>query len=167
MHQCPGSQYPRLPRDLLTSAAYGVNEFLFVYGDRPETGRRSDDLNVRTMIGEARRFRTRGETSQPLRLGVTTGLTALPPWKVEADVLFVQVSFSVEALMEWRSSITFAGPVFAGVMVIPSAAMARKLSAEISQLAVPQPIIEQLDLDPDAGVDLACELIAQIRCYMG
>ena len=26
-----------------TAAAYGVDEFLFVYGDRPETGRRSDD----------------------------------------------------------------------------------------------------------------------------
>ena len=25
-------------RDLLTAAAYGVNQFLFVYGDRPETG---------------------------------------------------------------------------------------------------------------------------------
>src|SRR3954449_1505544 len=43
-------------RDLLTAAAYGVDEFLFVYGDRPETGRRSDDLTVRSMIDEARRF---------------------------------------------------------------------------------------------------------------
>src|ERR671915_780606 len=34
-------------RDLLTAAAYGVEELLFVYGDRPETGRRSDDLTVR------------------------------------------------------------------------------------------------------------------------
>src|SRR2546430_7069583 len=40
-------------RDLLTAAAYGVEEFLFVYGDRPETGSRSDDLNVRAMIREA------------------------------------------------------------------------------------------------------------------
>jgi methylenetetrahydrofolate reductase (NADPH) len=44
-------------RDLLTAAAYGVGEFLFVYGDRPETGSRSDDLTVRTMIEEARRSR--------------------------------------------------------------------------------------------------------------
>src|SRR5882757_10993949 len=40
-------------RDLLTAAAYGVGEFLFVYGDRPETGRRSDDLTVRSMIDMA------------------------------------------------------------------------------------------------------------------
>ena len=39
-------------RDLLTATAYGVNEFLFVYGDRPETGTRSDDLTVRSMIAE-------------------------------------------------------------------------------------------------------------------
>ena len=25
-------------RDLLTAAAYGVDEFLFVYGDQPESG---------------------------------------------------------------------------------------------------------------------------------
>src|ERR1044072_1744316 len=43
-------------RDLLTAAAYGVDEVLFVYGDRPETGARSDDLTVRSMIEEARRF---------------------------------------------------------------------------------------------------------------
>src|ERR1700723_4194995 len=41
-------------RDLLTASAYGVREFLFVYGDRPETGTRSDDLTVRSMISEAR-----------------------------------------------------------------------------------------------------------------
>ena len=38
-------------RDLLTAAAYGVDELLFVYGDRPESGSRSDDITVRTMIG--------------------------------------------------------------------------------------------------------------------
>src|ERR671932_1362744 len=40
-------------RDLLTAAAYGVDEFLFVFGDRPETGRRSDALKVRSMLEEA------------------------------------------------------------------------------------------------------------------
>src|SRR3954452_12667283 len=43
-------------RDLLTAAAYGVDEFLFVYGDRPESGSRSDDLTVRSMLAEARQF---------------------------------------------------------------------------------------------------------------
>src|SRR5277367_2965366 len=48
-------------RDLLTAAAYGVDEFLFVYGDRPETGSRSDDLSVKSMIAEARAFTERTE----------------------------------------------------------------------------------------------------------
>src|SRR5581483_68463 len=77
-------------RDLLTAAAYGVDEFLFVYGDRPEQGSRSDDLTVRRMIEEARSF---GTTDAVPRVGVTTRLTALPAWKQEADFLFVQVSF--------------------------------------------------------------------------
>src|ERR1700729_1423964 len=65
-------------RDLLTAAAYGVNEFLFVYGDRPETGSRSDDLTVRSMIDEARRFsETRPGPTGPFRLGVTSRLTRL------------------------------------------------------------------------------------------
>src|SRR4029453_18729569 len=42
--------------DLLTAAAYGVDELLFVYGDRPETGKRSDDLTVAAMVREARAF---------------------------------------------------------------------------------------------------------------
>src|ERR1044072_5153576 len=41
-------------RDLLTAAAYGVDELLFVYGDRPEQGSRSDDLTVPRMMEEAR-----------------------------------------------------------------------------------------------------------------
>jgi methylenetetrahydrofolate reductase (NADPH) len=143
-------------RDLLTAAAYGVDEFLFVYGDRPETGRRSDDLTVRSMLEQARRFDER------LRLGVSTRLTALPAWKRAADALFVQVSFSVDDLLAWREATDFAGPVYAGVMVVPSAATARKLTAEVPQLAVPPSIVDALDADPTAGVALACDLVQAI-----
>jgi methylenetetrahydrofolate reductase (NADPH) len=41
-------------RDLLTAAAYGVSQFLFVYGDKPDSGTRTSDLTVRSMIEEAR-----------------------------------------------------------------------------------------------------------------
>src|SRR5919197_1624054 len=41
-------------RDLLTAAAYGVDEFLFVYGDKPSSGGRTSDLTVRSMIEEVR-----------------------------------------------------------------------------------------------------------------
>src|SRR3954451_19962047 len=66
-------------RDLLTAAAYGVTQFLFVYGDRPESGSRSDDLTVRSMVSEARRFAE--QSGRPLRLGVASGLRPLPRWK--------------------------------------------------------------------------------------
>ncbi len=151
-------------RDLLTAAAYGVREFLFVYGDRPETGRRSDDLTVRSMIAEARRFAADADlAAQPLRIGVTSRLGPLPTWKQEADFLFVQVTFSVPALLDWRERVTFDGPVFAGVMAPASATMARKLSADIPELAVPQSLVDALDVDRDAGVDFACTMVGDIR----
>jgi methylenetetrahydrofolate reductase (NADPH) len=150
-------------RDLLTATAYGVNEFLFVYGDRPETGARSDDLTVRSMIAEARRFSQRPDVGDTFRIGVTSGLRPIPTWKREADFLLTQVTFSAAELISWRASQDFAGPVYAGVMVLPSASMARKLSAEIPQLAVPEPVVSQLESDRDAGVAMACDLIRQIR----
>src|ERR1700752_1770493 len=62
-------------RDLLTAAAYGVDEFLFVYGDRPESGRRSDDLTVRRMLAEARRFEHQHNGgASAFRLGVASAL---------------------------------------------------------------------------------------------
>src|SRR5580704_7880533 len=54
-----------LRRDLLTAAAYGVDQFLFVYGDKPSSGGRTSDLTVRTMIEEARRL-----TAEPAFAGV-------------------------------------------------------------------------------------------------
>src|SRR3954468_19555331 len=37
-------------RDLLTAAAYGVDQFLFVYGDKPSVGQRTSELTVRSML---------------------------------------------------------------------------------------------------------------------
>jgi methylenetetrahydrofolate reductase (NADPH) len=151
-------------RDLLTAAAYGVDEFLFVYGDRPESGARSDDLTVRSMIEEARQAAASPDfAARPLRIGVTSGLGHLPAWKRDADFLFAQVTYSIEDLLAWRATVDFAGPVYAGVMVIASAPMARKLATDIPQLAVPQPIIDLLERGTSAGVELACDFVAAIR----
>lgn len=152
-------------RDLLTAAAYGVSEFLLVYGDRPESGRRSDDVSVRRMIEEIRTF-GRSETfagMPPFRIGVTSRLDALPAFKRDADFVFAQVSYSLERLLRWRDAIDVAGRVYAGVMVLASPGMARKLSAENEQLAVPAEVIERLDADPSCGVAFACELAQQVR----
>jgi methylenetetrahydrofolate reductase (NADPH) len=148
-------------RDLLTAAAYGVGEFLFVYGDRPETGRRSDDLTVRSMIEMARDFAD--EQATPIRIGVSCGLGPVPAWKYDADAWFLQVSYDVDAMVAWRAGIEFDGAVYAGVMALPSATMARKVGADVPQLAVPNHIIDRLDAHPDSGVDLAVELVGEVR----
>jgi hypothetical protein len=48
-------------------------------------------------------------------------------------------------------------------MVIASAAMARKLSNDIPQLAVPKETIRHLEHDRSAGLTIACDLIGEIR----
>jgi hypothetical protein len=40
--------------------------------------------------------------------------------------------------------------------------MARKLSVDIPQLAVPEPIIDMIERDRMAGVEIACDLIGKI-----
>jgi len=149
-------------RDLLTAAAYGVDQFLFVYGDRPNSGARTAQLTVRSMIEESRSFPF-AEAGRPFRVGVTAGGGSLPMWKREADFVFVQVSFSIEDAVARRVAIDYDGPVYAGVMVVPSAAMAAKLATDVAQLAVPDRWIDAIDRDPNAGVDLACQLVVGLR----
>src|SRR5438876_8026127 len=126
-------------RDLLTAAAYGVDQFLFVYGDRPSSGARTGQLTVRSMIEELRSFSSsQVEPTRPFRVGVAAGQGPLPAWKQAADFLFAQVRFSLDELLWWRAAIEFDGSVYAGAMVVLSVAMARKIPTEIAQLAVPE-----------------------------
>jgi 5,10-methylenetetrahydrofolate reductase len=152
-------------RDMLTAAAYGVNEFLFVYGDKPTAGGRTSELNVRTMIEEARSL---GDDppfagASAFRIGVATGLRRVPSWKQSADFVFAQVSYSVDALLRWRDSASLDVPVYAGVMVLASAAMARRLAATIPDIEIPDALVERVEQDRRAGVDAACEQIQQLR----
>ncbi|WP_117208541.1 methylenetetrahydrofolate reductase [Allorhizocola rhizosphaerae] len=146
-------------RDLLTAAAYGVDQFLFVYGDKPTVGDRTSELTVRAMIDEARGF----EAMTPFRVGVTSGLRKVPSWKRAADFMFAQVSFSVDALLRWRESVTLDMPVYAGVMVLASPRMAHELAASIPDIDIPGSLVERVAQDRDAGVEAACEMIDQLR----
>ena len=158
-------------RDLLTASAYGVDEFLFVYGDEPVAGERTGQLTVRSMMEHLRRF---GEEHHgrpdAFRVGVTTRLRPLPAWKQEADFIFAQVSFELDELLAWRDRIGFDREIYVGVMVLPSAAMARKLVAAIPEIAIPPRWLEAIERDRDAGVDLACELaqsVAESGAFQG
>jgi methylenetetrahydrofolate reductase (NADPH) len=155
-------------RDLLTAAAYGVDELLLVYGDRPSSGQRTGQLTVRSMLDELRRL---GDTpalgGRHIRAAVTTQVGPVPAWKLEADALYVQVSYSLDELAAWRDTLDFDGPVHAGVMVLPSAERARKLGAQVPQLAAPRSWIDALDADPGCGVELACQHLLDIRDHGG
>jgi methylenetetrahydrofolate reductase (NADPH) len=162
-------------RDLLTAAAYGVDQFLFVYGDEPLAGSRTSELNVRTMLTEGRAYaealdgggrggrqasgRHAGRSS--MRFGAASGLRPVPAWKQAADFLFVQVGFSLDDLLAWRASIETDVPVYAGVIVIASAGMARNFT--IPGLTVPPELVARLEKDRNAGVDAACDLVVGIR----
>jgi methylenetetrahydrofolate reductase (NADPH) len=152
-------------RDLLTAAAYGVDQFLFVYGDKPTTGGRTSELTVRSMLEHARAATDvpAFAGSGPFRLGATTGLRAVPGWKREADFLFVQVGFSLDRLLAWRETIDTAAKVYAGVMVVASAGMARRLMATAPDIVIPDSLVEAVAADPDAGVHAAVELLDGIR----
>ena len=151
-------------RDLLTAAAYGVDEFLFVYGDRPESGARSDDLSVRSMLTEARRFSDEvADRARPFRVGVTTGLRPLPPWKAPPTSSSCRSRSRSRSCWHGAASVDFEGPVYAGVMVLASRSMAAKLSASVPELAVPTWLADRIERDGDAGIDHACQLIADVE----
>ena len=146
-------------RDLLTAAAYGVNSFLFVRGDDPSEGTRSTDLTVRNMLENAHTFE-----AASFRVGATARVGApLPRWKHQADFLLVQMSFDVEALVRWRSTLNFDGPVFAGVLVLASTKMARTLASTVTDVQIPEHLVSRLETDPDAGVEFAFEMIDGLR----
>jgi 5,10-methylenetetrahydrofolate reductase len=151
-------------RDLLTAAAYGVRDFLFVRGDDPQVGTRSNDLTVRRMMDEAREF---GE----FRVGVTARAGAdIPQWKYDADFLLVQLTFDVAELIRWRRSVDYPRPMLAGVMVLGSAAMAGRLAKAAADIHIPESIIDGLATDRDYGVQYALDMIDELRaanCFDG
>jgi methylenetetrahydrofolate reductase (NADPH) len=150
-------------RDLLTAVAYGVDEFLFVYGDRPTSGSRAGELTVRSMVQELRDFDAFQTSGVAPKVGVTSRLQPVPAWKCEADLLFLQASYRPDAIAAWRETVSFPGRVYAGVLVPPNGARARKWATEIPEIDVPEEWIAALDRDPAAGVDMACQLVDDIR----
>jgi 5,10-methylenetetrahydrofolate reductase len=53
--------------------------------------------------------------------------------------------------------------VYAGVLVLASAAMAKTVLGATDQIRVPPTLLDRLEDDRDAGVDAACALVDQIR----
>jgi len=152
-------------RDLLTAAAYGVDHFLFVYGDPPHEGRRTEDLSVRGMINEVRGFGT-GPLFQgfpDFKIGTVCKPGRDIAWRARADFIFVQISFSLDRLIRWRHTVEFDGRMYAGVIVLASSRMARRIQASIPDIRIPQRIIDKLDGDPEIGIDIALDQIQTLK----
>jgi methylenetetrahydrofolate reductase (NADPH) len=152
-------------RDLLTAAAYGVDQFLYVYGDKPSSGGRTGELTVRAMIEETRALAglPAFAGARQFRVGAATGLRPVPAWKQAADFLFLQVCFSLEAMLAWREANPVDVPVFAGVMTLASEGHAGRLAAAIPDIDIPRHLVEQVRADKDAGVGASCDLVEAIR----
>ena len=152
-------------RDLLTAASYGVDHFLFVYGDPPKEGRRTEDLSVRGMIDEVRGFGT-GPLFQgypDFRIGTVVKPGRDLAWRTRADFVFVQITFNLDRLIRWRHTLDYDGKLYAGVIVLASARMARSIAASIPDIRIPQTIIDKLEDDPEVGIDVALDQIEQIK----
>lgn len=152
-------------RDLLTAAAYGVDHFLFVYGDAPKEGRRTEDLTVRGMIDEVKGF-GQGELFEGyphFRIGTVTRSGRDLAWRRRADFCFVQISYRLPRLFEWAAALDYPGKLYAGVLVLASSRMARRVNATLPDIKIPEVIVDKLDDSPEVGLDLACEQIAEIR----
>jgi 5,10-methylenetetrahydrofolate reductase len=146
-------------RDLLTAAAYGVDELLFVYGDSPQHGERSS-LTVRQMLEELRSIDDAGR----FRVGVTADVTRdLPGWKRGADFAFTQISLDEQAVIRWRDRTGFDGQVYAGVVVLASDKMAVRLRELIPGFEVPDALMADLARDGSVGVEHAIEQVVRLR----
>jgi 5,10-methylenetetrahydrofolate reductase len=152
-------------RDLLTAAAYGVDHFLFMYGDAPQEGRRTEDLTVRGMIDEVRSYGTGPLFSgyPDFRIGTVTRPDRPLAWRNRADFVFVQVTYDLDRLIRWRESLGYEGRMYAGVLVLASRRMGQRVNAMIPGINVPQAVIDKLDDDPSVGIDVACEQIETIK----
>ena len=146
-------------RDLLTGAAYGVDEFLFVYGDDPASGARTGQLTVRSMIEALRQFSEehQGDAGR-FRAGVTTRLRPLARGSGRPT----------SCSSRCRSTSTTCSP--GGT---PSTSPATSTPASWSSPAPPWPAsssptsrrstcrqswLDAIERDRTAGVELACEL---------
>ena len=153
-----------LRRDLLTAAAYGVDQFLLV-ARRSPARRQPPGLGVRTMVEEIRTFGrpTRFAGHPPFRVGATTRLGPLAGFKRGRTSCSCRCRFDVDALVSWREALDFSGPVYAGVLVLASPAMAARIAGQIGELEIPASVIDQLERDPGGGVELACAQVEAIE----
>lgn len=142
-------------RDLLTAAHLGVGELLVLRGDDPTIGDRVGGIGVRDLVREC--------DDAGIAYSVTGGAGRLVDWKRGAARVFVQVAWTADELERRRERLETDLPVYAGVLVLANAAMARRLGARVPDLRPPEPLVAELEGDRFAGVRHATDLVADLQ----
>ncbi len=152
-------------RDLLTAAAYGVDQFLFVYGDRPTLGARTGQLTVQSMLRELRAFpethAAHGWPSVPGRsrgrCRSAAGMETRRRLPLRAGALLARRAARMARRdrvrrtgVRGRHGRAERGDGAQDLRRRPAARGARRW-------------VHAIERDPDAGVELACDLVAGVR----
>lgn len=139
----------RFHSDLMTLRAFGVEEVLFLYGDRIPTGR--SDLTVRRMLDD--------EAGDGLRRGVIAPVGRPLGWRSAADFLVTQLGDAGLGTVADLRAEGWTKPVYGGTCALPSREMTARLIGAIPGFGVPDGLMEAFDADPEAGFRYALDCL--------
>lgn len=142
----------RLESDLLTLAAYGIDEVLFLYGDGIAAGRSS--LTVRRML--------EAENGAAVAKGVLATIGRPLAWRAKADFLLTKLDFGRKAAGHWREALAFSQPLYCGVLALPDVPMARKILDNIPDLKLPAGYLKGFESDSEYGFKAAIEELDEL-----
>lgn len=135
----------RMESDLLTLRAYGIEEVLFVGGDKVEGV--PFGVSVRQMLRDSK--------GEGLRKGVVATIGRPLGWRQSADFLVTKLAFGRSKAGYWREAQGFAQPVYCGVIALSDRDKARRVIDNIPDLNPPRGYLEAFEADGDAGFQAA------------
>ncbi len=182
-----------LTADLLGGWALGARNLLCLTGDPVHIGDHAGakvvaDLSVNELVALARRLRDEGTTLGVKEVadppGYLIGVADVPladpydPARLEskieagADVIWTQITYDVEALAAWASSLWDRGvferaKALIGLVPLRSAAQARAMQEKLPGVSVPEAFIRRLEEAGDAaereGIVITVEVVQALR----
>jgi len=139
----------RFHSDLMTLKAFGVEEVLFLYGDRIPTGR--SDLTVRRMLDH--------DAGDGLVRGVVAPIGKPLGWRSSADFLVTQLGTAGLGTVANLRAQGWSKPVYGGTCALPSKEMAARVIDGIPGFTVPEGYMDAFDADPEAGFRYALDCL--------
>ena len=149
-------------RDLLTAAAYGVDQFLFIYGDEPQAGSRTSELTVRTMLAEGSLLR-----AEPHRHPAQCASAWQPACAHFLAGRRTPISSSSRSASIstpcWPGAPQWTSPVPSTPACSSCPASPWPATSPSPASTVPPDLLARLEHDRSAGVEAACDLVLAIR----